>query len=261
MTVKPLPDVTLKNLSPLAFCTGEHVVLELASPEAAATYQWLNPNTPVNGETGPQYTVALAGDYRVMATLGDCKNLSGLISVIENQLPEATIINGNTELCAFSDTAQLSAQPGDNYRYRWSPEQPFRFVSGAEGESVAGVFGESTPVILTVFNEAGCSATDTTLVQVRACCELFAPTAFSPNNDGLNDQFTPYLNTGQILLQMQVYNRYGNLVYELKEDRKGWKGQGKNGIIADAGTYMYYLRYTCTDGNTYEKKGDLILIR
>lgn len=261
MTIKPKPDVTLSNRSPLAFCTGEYVVLQLAHPDNSVTYQWFNSTTPVSGETGPQYTAKGSGDFKVEATLDGCTDESEIITVTENPLPEAGIINSNPDLCAMSDTALLAAQPGNNYTYRWSPEKPFRFVTGAESETVQGVFDKTTQVILTVYSDAGCRSTDTTLILTHACCEVFAPSAFSPNNDGLNDMFAPYLKSGQLLLQMQVFNRYGNLMYEQKDNLKGWNGQSKEGVAVDAGTYMYYLRYTCTDGNTYEKKGDLTLIR
>ncbi len=260
LSVKPLPDMTLKNLGPLSFCTGEQVLLELTNPANTATYQWLNPATPVTGETGPQYRVTHSGDFRVAGVQNGCTALSETVTVNENPLPEARIINENQELCAQLDTASLAAA-GNYFSYRWSPEKPFRGITGAEGKDVRGVFAKNTEVVLTVFSEEGCMATDTTLILTQPCCVLLAPSAFSPNNDGLNDIFIPQMRAGQLLLQLLVYNRYGNLVYELKDDRKGWRGASRSGIQADAGTYMYYVRYTCTDDKVYEDKGDLILIR
>lgn len=260
LNVKPAPDMTLGNPGPLSICTGEKVLVELAHPANTATYQWLNPSAAINGETGPQYTATSAGDFRVQGTQNGCTALSETVTVIENPLPQARIINENTELCAQLDTALLSAA-GNYFSYRWSPEKPFRGITGAEGMEVRGVFTASTPVVLTVFSEAGCMATDTTQIFTKPCCMLLTPSAFSPNNDGLNDIFMPQLKPGQLLLQFLVYNRYGNLLYQLADDRKGWRGAVKDGTQADAGTYMYYMKYTCTDGKVYEHKGDVILIR
>lgn len=261
LNVKPMPDMTLDNDNNLWFCTGDYVLLQLAQPDAAATYQWLNGITPVSGETGPEYRVSVPGSFRVQGTRDGCSKLSEIIVVNENPLPEARIINENPDLCAMADTALLSAAAGNNFIYRWSPEKPFRAVIGAEGETVQGVFGNSTQVVLTVFSPEGCQATDTTLIVTHPCCEAFVPSAFTPNNDGLNDYFLPALLPGQLMVQLQVYNRYGNLVYELSNNRKGWSGDDRSGQSADAATYMYYMRYTCTDNQVYEKRGDVILLR
>jgi gliding motility-associated-like protein len=96
---------------------------------------------------------------------------------------------------------------------------------------------------------------------VRPCCEVFTPTAFSPNNDGLNDYFQPALEPGQIIISLKIYDRYGKLVYNNGDIKKGWDGHYINGEAASNGVYMYQMQYTCSDNKPYYRKGDISLIR
>jgi gliding motility-associated-like protein len=90
---------------------------------------------------------------------------------------------------------------------------------------------------------------------------VFTPNAFSPNGDGLYEYFNPHLQLGQILLTMQVFDRYGKLIYNNTNIKKGWDGKYEDGSEAGTGVYMYFIKYTCADGKLYEKKESVSLIR
>ncbi len=87
------------------------------------------------------------------------------------------------------------------------------------------------------------------------------PNAFSPNGDGKNDFLNPDLQPGQTLLVMEIFDRWGKLVYNNTNLEKGWDGRYPNGAAADIGTYMYYIKYTCADGKLYDKKESINLIK
>lgn len=260
--VNPLPNVVLKGSSNVQICDGSSAVLELKSPQDHVTYQWYKDGSPVAGETGPAITASSAGMYKVEATTDKgCKLFSDPFTVVVNPNPEAGIEPLSGEIiCAF-DTLEIKGTPGQGYDYRWSPAKPFRVVTGAEGQTVQGVFLEPTLVTLTVYNQYGCYDTATTMVQTKPCCEVFTPSAFTPNGDGLNDYFSPRLQPGQIILSMQIFDRYGKLVYNNKEVKKGWDGKYENGEDASTDTYMYLIKYTCADGKLYERKEAISLIR
>jgi gliding motility-associated-like protein len=97
-------------------------------------------------------------------------------------------------------------------------------------------------------------------VSVIRCCDgdLFIPSAFSPNNDGLNDYFQPHPAFGYFIKAVSVYNRWGQLVYSGTEG----KWNGKFGLTdADAGTYYYSIIFGCILGGTAERHGDVTLVR
>jgi len=263
LTVNPLPDVTLKGSTNMGICEGSSTILALANPKSGNTYQWYRDGYPVSGETGPTISVSTAGKYTVEATTTKgCKATSQAFTIVVNPNPVAKIEPISDEVICAYDTLELIAEQGTSLDYRWSPEKPFRTITGAESQKVKGVFIEPVnEVVLTVFNQYGCYDSDTVTVETKPCCQVFAPNAFSPNGDGSNDYFKPVLQPGQILLTMRIFDRYGKQVYNNENVRQGWNGAYQDGKEAPAGVYMFYMKYTCADGKLYEKKESVTLIR
>jgi gliding motility-associated-like protein len=265
LKVNPLPNVVLNNgngTHEVGLCPGATNTLAVVYPETTTTYQWFNGGGILSGETGPQYIVSQDGSYWVAAVTSEgCRDTSQVIKVVVYPQPDAEIepLSGDI-ICAF-DTLDITAVEGTAYDYRWSPEKAFRLLTGADVRKVRGVFTEPTQVLLTVYNQFGCSDTASVLVQTKPCCEVFVPNAFSPNGDDNNDYFNPKLQAGQILLTMQVFDRWGKLVYNNTNLKKGWDGKYESGKEAASGTYMYFVKYTCADGKLYEQKESLTLIR
>ena len=114
---------------------------------------------------------------------------------------------------------------------------------------------------LIVKNTYGCYDTITAPVKVVFSCFIAVPTAFTPNNDGLNDYLYPLVAYRSTSLQFSVYNRLGERVFYSENWENKWDGRFK-GRDADVGTYVWVLRYTNTvTGKKIEQKGTSILIR
>lgn len=101
----------------------------------------------------------------------------------------------------------------------------------------------------------GCSNEDTALVKVIA--GIFVPNAFTPNNDGKNDHWRiPFLDP-VLGAEVNVYNRFGQLVYHTEGATVDWDGNFK-GMPQSAGTYVFYVHFK----NDYpDMKGSILLIR
>jgi len=88
---------------------------------------------------------------------------------------------------------------------------------------------------------------------------VFIPNAFSPNGDGLNDEFK--INGINIKLEsFSVFDRYGEKVFYTNDINKGWNGYYK-GKLCNLGTYFYYVKYMDSEGAKHTMKNDLELIR
>ncbi|KAA5533354.1 T9SS type B sorting domain-containing protein [Taibaiella lutea] len=263
LTVNPLPNVATKGAMALGICAGSSTKLSLITSEPNVTYQWMRDGYPVSGQTNYFIEASEAGRYKVVATTNKgCTKTSAEFNLTVNPNPVAKVQPLSNEIICAYDTMEVMADQGTNYEYRWSPEKPFRAITGAEGQKVKGVFIDPvTQVVLTVFNEFGCYDSDTALVQTKPCCEVLIPNAFSPNNDNKNDYFNPMLQNGQILLSFKVYDRFGKLVYDNESPKLGWNGNYKDGTPAASAVYMYYVKYTCADGKLYEKKESITLLR
>ena len=113
-----------------------------------------------------------------------------------------------------------------------------------------------------VVDANGCLERDTVIIEPGPCCqEVFLPNAFSPNNDGRNDEFRILSTAGIELQQFEVRNRWGIKIWEASNTRSSWDGI-YGGEAVNVGTYYYVLRYKClTDGQDYTMKGDVILVR
>lgn len=84
---------------------------------------------------------------------------------------------------------------------------------------------ENTTYTLMVTDAAGCTATDSVQAIVSPD-ELLMPTGFSPNGDGVNDFFRP-ANKNLKKFKLQVYNRWGELIFETDNAKTGWDGTFK----------------------------------
>jgi gliding motility-associated-like protein len=260
-TAKPLPDVNIAGPSSIDLCTGDTILLKSVDPLAGTVFQWIKDGASLPGETGPTYFAAQGGDYILAGTLNGCVDTSKRLQIALRPTPIATIINSNALLCSFDTLIFKAAQPDPNAVYMWTPERDFRILTGAEGPLVYGLFDQTTLITLNVYSAYGCSAQDTATAFVQPCCQVFVPSAFSPNGDGLNDFFTPAMEPGQIMTAFKIFDRYGKMVYNNSDPKKGWNGNYMNGQLANLGVYMYRVQYTCSDNKLYEKKGDITLIR
>jgi gliding motility-associated-like protein len=118
------------------------------------------------------------------------------------------------------------------------------------------------PVKLVVTNQAlGCSDSVTKLITVLDFCTTDVPTGFTPNNDGLNDNFGPHNALKADNYQFRIYNRWGQLLFESNDWKKRWDGKFK-GSLQGTGTYVWMLTYTNRDtGQKVLKKGTVTMIR
>lgn len=92
-------------------------------------------------------------------------------------------------------------------------------------------------------------------------CDIYFPSAFTPNNDGKNDLFKILGANNLSHYHFLVYNRWGQKVFESKDYTKGWDGNFK-GQVQQTGIYVWYCNFqkTSTSGNT-AMKGTVLLIR
>ena len=99
-------------------------------------------------------------------------------------------------------------------------------------------------------------------VRFEECpCDVFIPSAFTPNNDGLNDNFKPITKCAAKNYQFKIFNRYGNMIFTATELNRGWNGKYKNSDQA-SGVYAWMLQYSNPNNNQLvTKQGTVTLIR
>ena len=101
--------------------------------------------------------------------------------------------------------------------------------------------------IVDILQDNTCQVKDTVVVEFNDCvgeCKVIAPTAFSPNGDGVNDIFFVKENCpfGYDIFILEVYDRWGNLIFQSDDPSLGWSGMHR-GDIAPIGVYTWYVTY------------------
>lgn len=112
------------------------------------------------------------------------------------------------------------------------------------------------------FNEFGCTDSVFRKIRVRQPINLELPTAFTPNNDGLNDRFS-YALSGVSNHELHIYNRWGELVFQSNSFDKSWDGTDRRtGKKAPADVYNYRLKVRLMESQRdVIKQGTVTLIR
>ena len=114
-------------------------------------------------------------------------------------------------------------------------------------------------VCLTAYNNSNCPSVLCKTVPADVEPELGLPTAFSPNGDGENDIL--YVRGAAIVtLDLKIFNRWGQLVFETTSQDKGWDGK-YNGQPQPIDAYAYVLNATFIDGSAKLLKGNITLLR
>ncbi|MEI9911784.1 MAG: gliding motility-associated C-terminal domain-containing protein [Bacteroidota bacterium] len=110
-------------------------------------------------------------------------------------------------------------------------------------------------------NALGCTDSASKRLRVLDNCFIAVPTAFTPNNDGLNDFLYPNNALKADDLEFKVYNRWGQLVFATRNWQEKWNGK-ISGILQAPGVFVWFLRYTYRDtGQKFFQKGTTTLIR
>ncbi len=117
-------------------------------------------------------------------------------------------------------------------------------------------------VIHISYNQYGCSDTLFDTIRVDDPFTLYIPSAFSPNGDGINDKFT-FKMSGISKMYMEIYNRWGEIVYSSSNPYDGWNGNHYNsGKALPSGVYTYVFIGTVKDGaKEHVSKGHVTLLR
>ncbi|MEL7222094.1 MAG: gliding motility-associated C-terminal domain-containing protein, partial [Bacteroidota bacterium] len=117
---------------------------------------------------------------------------------------------------------------------------------------------------LMISDQFGCSIAATASIAQNEC-PIYIPNVFSPNDDGINDGFKIYPHPAfkGLFLNFKVFNRWGGLVYEIKDFNPqdlNWNGMFK-GQASEAGVYTYFLEFTTENGGDNLLKGDFTLVK
>lgn len=239
-TVQSLPILNLNTDS--LICRGTPLILSVNAGHAS--YEWsTGNNTPVINVSAPGlYWVKVTGHNSCVQI--DTTIIKGIAD------PPGGFLPMSDSIC--SRNGKLLLSPLNNFSsYQWS--------NGMNTSSIQ-ITNPGT-YWLTVKDYNGCKGTDTIAIYPKDCIQgVFIPTAFTPNNDGLNDMFKVLVFGELLSFRLQVYNREGQLVFETSDPNRGWNGSYKS-IEYSSATFVWQCSYQLANQEAAYKKGTVTLIR
>ena len=127
------------------------------------------------------------------------------------------------------------------------------------------VTNENSWYTFEVSNLFGCSVIDSVYIQTKdVFCDdknIKIPTAFSPNNDGINDNYYIKDEDGVITnFHLEIFNRFGQKVFYANETATKWNGEFKGEKLPPQ-VFDFYLEISCIGAKTLFHKGNITLIR
>jgi len=237
ITGNPIPKINLGNDTTL--CKDSILVLNVSLP--AANYLWSD------GSISGINTIKKAGNYSVKVSQSGCDTTASLNVYYLN--PPILSLVKDTILCTQQQLLLNVNNPQANYLWQDGSVNPtFTIINPGKYK-------------VTVSNNCG-TASDSINVSYKNCACIFsAPNVFSPNGDGINDEFVTSFSCPAIFYNLTIFDRYGMPVYQSSKQGDTWNGT-RNGKPVPIGTYYYILKVQAlTDSSLSIKSGSITVIK
>jgi len=256
--VNDLEDATVSEDVVVCAERSESILL---TASGGTTYGW----SPIDGLScndcpNPEANPAISTNYEVIIT-----DESGCSTTLTTRIE----VNDGVEITSI--TPDQSAVHGGQLQLEIVGDFSLVEWSSPDGSIVSDVANpivvieENIVYTVRVENSIGCVFTTMVAIEVidipnlNPCLEIAVPNAFSPNEDGFNDRFSPAPESFDELLQFTIYNRWGKEVFSTSNPSEGWDGLWDN-ELQPVGVYPYWVEAVCGE-KTLRKQGWVVLIR
>jgi gliding motility-associated-like protein len=218
----PHPIITKSSIKSL--CNGETVTLSV-NAIAGSTYLWST------GETGTSIIVNAAGNYTVQETTASlCKGVSEPVEVVVLDLPTLAVPAGE-KICTIAGEKVILKAATGYATYTWDG-----ILTTKETYTVSAPGN----YVLEVADLNGCKASVTYQV-TDYCKEVLMSNAFSPNGDGVNDEWSVSGLENDPKASITIFNRLGTKIYSTNGSKPSWNGRLNNGSAVPIGVYYYVI--------------------
>ena len=246
VNILDVSDATITLAGP--FCSYDAPVFLQAAQSGGA---WSGTGVdPVTGEFNP--ALAASGLNDITYTIG---GLCGDISTIQVEVIPAPIVStiGDTSIMHGNSVNLITT--GNASTYSWTPGAT---LVCDDCQNTIATPDETTTYTIAV-EENGCSGSDQVTIFIEYEPIVFVPNIFSPNSDGQNDILF-VRGQGILNFTFQVYDRWGEKVFQTTSVDQGWNGLFRGQEMSPA-VFMYIVDVNFTNGSSQVIKGDVTLVR
>jgi gliding motility-associated-like protein len=261
VTISLLPEIIAHSSKGISVCLKQSIELNVDPQGSNYGYQWAGPSGFNSVLASPFIRYAMPaneGVYTVTVTdlTTGCKGSdTSFVKVGNDSLALMDITPDQT--IPFGSSIQLNA--ANAVLYTWTPNDG-SLDNPNINNPVATPKTRTTYIVYGV-GKNGCLDVDSVTIDVSFEDDIFVPSGFTPNGDGINDVFRVSGHRYFKFVDMSVFNRWGQLVYHSEGgDNSGWDGDF-NGMKTDMGTYSYHIIISKAEGVQQSYKGTVTLIR
>lgn len=245
--VEPLED----QFEEINFCENTAQLL-LYAPFGNYSYQWLSGSAQTTflvNQPFDQQIVSVQMNYPVNCSFNKTFKLN------LNKLDDDEQIVP-TPYCETTKTMELTAPEG-YFEYEWD--------EGTLGASLLlNPVVNGTTYSVSFVDGSGCAFSSSILMDYNNLPTNFLlnflPNVFSPNNDGINDEFKMDAEDYDFY-HLTIFNRWGSVVFNTKQINEFWNGKDSNGKVYPTGTYFYILKLKgCSKPEITEFHGSVTVV-
>lgn len=249
------------------FCVGDTIFLDVVAGPAGLPYtlNWSPATYLIDPAVlAPQFVSPMVGDFPYTLTITSPLGCVATDAITMSPRPLAHVsITGGNVMVTYGTEVQLDAINLTPYPlfYYWTPNDGT--LNNPNINNPIATITDSTEFTVYAMNQWGCRDSAKTVIYVDDGSSEYIPTAFTPNGDGLNDVFRIRNVRFQKLVMFEVYNRWGERIYQnngTNDADLGWDGT-YSGQPQDMGVYNYQIIVARPSGQQKTYKGTVTLIR
>lgn len=257
----PTADFRTNNIKGCAPLTAYFEDLSFTADSTNLSYNWNFGNNFNANQQNPVHTYLQTGEFSVtlivtnQAGCRDTISKPNYIKVYDKPdvnfkiYPEVAFIGQEVQLTSLSDIA-------GNCHYKMGEGGNVYTCEGVYSYLNEGTY----PITLVATNQFGCKDSLTKMITVEIGPDIYIPTAFTPNGDGLNDEFKVY-GDGIQTMHLMVFDRWGGMIWQGQDVDQGWNGFTPGGVKSlRVDSYTYKLVYTAKDGIERITHGRIALV-
>jgi gliding motility-associated-like protein len=254
--VVPYPGARAGNDTIICFSTSA----QLNANITGSAFRWF-PSTYLNNPNILNPVSTPPGTIRYILTVTDTLGCPkpGRDTITVTMLPKVVAFAGNDTTIVAGQPLQLFATGGTIFQ--WTPPTGLTNPNIANPIALLNASIDSIRYMVRVSTIQGC--TDSAFLRVKifkTSPDVFVPTAFSPNGDGINDVFRPIPVGISKLEYFRVFNRWGQMVFSTPDIGRGWDGS-IGGKAQGSDAFVWLVKAVDFTGKTIFKKGSVLLIR
>lgn len=232
--VFPLPVIEFPHTNVL--CKDQSTILDAGDYK---TYQWQN------GSNARYFNVTETGRYFVTVT--DKNNCIGSDTIVIKAIADTPthFLSADTSFCEYGNILIMPLK--NNFEaFLWNTGS----IQNSLWVTAPGLYK------LKVTDTNDCKGIEQIEVKTKQCAnKLIFPNAFSPNNDGYNDVFKPFVAGKLLHYKLSVFNRWGKEVFVTTDYTQSWKGE------KISGTYIWFCNYQFANEARAIQKGYVIVVK